>query len=90
MASHICATIFDTSPNFALGFCDFTEACVSLKKKAYADETEAGAFGSFFFLAARFGFAAGLFTTVSALLVIIGGSVTVVTANETGAVTMAF
>lgn len=36
-ASHIDATIFDTSPKLAFGFCPFIAACVSLKNSAYAD-----------------------------------------------------
>lgn len=35
--SHIDATIFDTSPNDAFGFCPFIAACVSRKNNAYAD-----------------------------------------------------
>lgn len=35
--SHIDATIFETSPNEALGFCPLIAACVSRKKRAYAE-----------------------------------------------------
>lgn len=48
--SHMEATIFDTSPNVALGFCPLMAACVSLKNSAYADTGFCGSFGSFFFL----------------------------------------
>ena len=47
--SHIDATIFETSPNVALGFCPLMAACVSLKNKAYADTGFWGSLGSFFF-----------------------------------------
>lgn len=47
--SHIEATIFDTSPNEAFGFCPLMAACVSRKKSAYADTGFCGSFGSFFF-----------------------------------------
>lgn len=48
-ASHIDATIVDTSPNDAFGFCPFIAACVSRKNNAYADTGLVGSFGSFFF-----------------------------------------
>lgn len=35
--SHIEATILETSPNVALGFCPLMAACVSRKNRAYAD-----------------------------------------------------
>ena len=35
--SHIDATIFETSPNEALGFCPLIDAWVSRKNKAYAE-----------------------------------------------------
>lgn len=35
--SHRDATIFETSPKLAFGFCPFMEAWVSRKKRAYAD-----------------------------------------------------
>lgn len=44
------ATIFDTSPNEALGFWPLIAACVSLKNRAYAETGFCGSFGSFFFL----------------------------------------
>lgn len=44
------ATIFDTSPKDALGFWPLMAACVSLKKRAYAETGFCGSFGSFFFL----------------------------------------
>lgn len=43
------ATIFETSPNVALGFCPLMAACVSLKNSAYADTGFCGSLGSFFF-----------------------------------------
>lgn len=48
-ASHIDATIVDTSPNDAFGFCPLIAACVSRKNNAYADTGFVGSFGSFFF-----------------------------------------
>lgn len=47
--SHIEATIFDTSPNVALGFWALMLAWVSLKNKAYADTGFTGSLGSFLF-----------------------------------------
>ena len=44
------ATIFDTSPNEALGFWPLMAAWVSLKNRAYAETGFCGSLGSFFFL----------------------------------------
>lgn len=43
------ATIFDTSPNEALGFWPLIAAWVSLKNRAYAETGFCGSLGSFFF-----------------------------------------
>lgn len=43
------ATIFETSPNVALGFWPLMAACVSLKNRAYAETGFWGSLGSFFF-----------------------------------------
>lgn len=43
------ATIFDTSPNEALGFWPLMATWVSLKNSAYADTGFWGSLGSFFF-----------------------------------------
>lgn len=47
--SHMEATIFETSPKVALGFCPLIAAWVSLKNRAYADTGFCGSLGSFFF-----------------------------------------
>lgn len=57
--SHMLATIVDTSPNDAFGFCALMAACVSRKNSAYALTGFCGSFGSFFFfLRDGFGLAA--------------------------------
>lgn len=47
--SHIDATILETSPKVAFGFCPLMAACVSRKNSAYADTGFCGSLGSFFF-----------------------------------------
>lgn len=55
--SHMEATIFETSPKLAFGFCPLMAAWVSRKKRAYADTGFCGSFGSlFFFFFCTFGF----------------------------------